>query len=246
MDNEGNVVISPALGYREIYEFVDGVAIGFRLDHKPDEGGWGLLNERGEKITDFKYWHIERFVERNLYIACVTPGLRKNLMRNDGTLVFKESYQDIYKNSYKGGYVIASNTIRKTSAAPNRYPKGLLHTKGEVLLPVEYDDIQWVKGREDILCIKREGYIGYVCALYNGQTGIELDVTLPGLWMGVKGTVCEGCIYSKCIDSEGKGCGKLFLRSFRDRNLSGECEYRKRSLTEPSLFGNCHRTTRAT
>ena len=66
--------------------------------------------------------------------------------------------------------------------------------------------------------------------------GIEIDVTLPNLWIGVKGTICEGCIYSKGIDPEGNGCGKLFARSFRDRNLAGRCEYRKRSLTEPSEF----------
>ena len=236
MDNEGNVVISPSLGYRDIKEFVNGVAIGFRLDHKTDEGGWGLLNEQGEKVTEFKYWYIESFAGSNLYLVYVTPGLRKNLMWNDGTLVFGESYQDIYKSSYRNGYVIAGNTIPKTKTMPTRYPKGLLHINGDVLLDVVYDDIHWMDNYDDILCIKRKGYIGYVRALYGKNTGIEIDVTLPKLWVGVKGTVCEGCIYSKSIDSEGNGCGKLFMRSFRDRILSGRCEYRKRSLTDSSIF----------
>ena len=61
MDDKGNVVISPKRGYRSIGDFIDGVAIGFRLNHKPKEGGWGLLNEKGEKITEFKYWFIELF-----------------------------------------------------------------------------------------------------------------------------------------------------------------------------------------
>ena len=78
MDNEGKIVISSDLGYREIKEFVDGVAIGFSLDHKPDEGGWGLLDEQGNKITEFKYWYIEPFAGHNLYCVYVTPGLRKN------------------------------------------------------------------------------------------------------------------------------------------------------------------------
>ena len=236
MDNEGNVVISPSLGYRTIKEFVDGVAIGFRFDHKTNEGGWGLLNEQGEKVTEFKYWYIEPFAGRNLYLVDVTPALRKNLMWNDGTLVFGDSYQVIYKSSYRNGYVIVGDTIPKTKMTPTRYPKGLVHINGEVLLAVEYDDINWMDNYDDILLIKRKGYIGYVRALYGEHIGIEIDVTLPNIWIGVKGTICEGCIYSKSIDSEGNGCGKLFKRSFRDRNLAGRCEYRKRSLTEPSEF----------
>ena len=236
MDDNGNLVISPTLGYREIKEFIDGVAIGFRIDHKPDEGGWGLLNEKGEKITEFCYWFIELFAGRNLYIVNVTPGLRKNLMWNDGTLVFSNSFQTIYPRSYRNGYVVVGNTIRKTKTTPTRYPKGLMHVSGEMLLPVEYDDIDWMEGYDDILCTKREGHIGYVRALYGEHIGIEIDVELPGMWMGVKGSVCEKCIYRRGIDDEGRGCGRLFTKSFRDRNLSGKCEYRKIKLDEPSLF----------
>lgn len=236
MDNEGNVVISPSLGYRTIKEFVDGVAIGFRLDHRTNEGGWGLLNVQGEKVTEFKYWYIEPFAGHYLYLVDVTPSRRKNLMWNDGTLVFAENFHTIFKNSYRNGYVIVSNTIPKTKTTPTPYPKGLVHINGEVLLNVEYDDIHWMAGYDDILWIKRKGYIGYVRVFYGEHIGIEIDVTLPNLWIGVKGTICEGCIYSKGIDPEGNGCGKLFARSFRDRNLAGRCEYRKRSLTEPSEF----------
>lgn len=236
MDDKGNVVISPTLGYREIKEFIDGVAIGFRLDHKPDEGGWGLLNEKGEKITEFRYWFIQLFAGRNLYIVDVTPGLRKNLMWNDGTLVFSNSFQTIYPRSYRNGYVVVGNTIRKTKTTPTRYPKGLMHVSGEMLLPVEYDDIGWMEGYDNILCTKRAGHIGYVRALYGEQTGIEIDVELPGMWLGVKGSVCEECIYRRGIDDEGRGCGRLFKKSFRDRNLRGMCEYRKIKLDEPSLF----------
>lgn len=236
MDNEGHNIISPELGYRSISDFIDGVAIGFRLDHKPNEGGWGLLNEKGEKITEFKYWYIEPFAGRNLYLVSITPGLRKNLMWNDGTLVFKENYQDFYKKSYRNGYVIASNTVRKTKTTPTRYLKGLLHVRGEVLLPVEYEAIGWMKYFDDVLYTKREGHFGYVRALYGAQVGVEYDVMMPGMWLGVKKTICDGCIYSRNIDFEGRGCGRLFTKSFRDRNLKGKCEFRKTSLNEPSLF----------
>lgn len=236
MDDKGNVVISPALGYREIECFIDGVAIGFRLDHKPNEGGWGLLNEKGEKITAFKYWYIELFVGRNLYCVSVTPGLRKNLMWNDGTLVFDTNFQSIYPHRYRNGYVVVGNTIRKTKTTPTRYPKGLMHVNGEMLLPVVYDDIDWEEGYDDILCTKRDGYIGYVRALYGEHTGIEMDVTLPGIWKGIKGTACEKCIYRRGIDKVGRGCGRLFTKSFRDRNLRGDCEYSKTRLDEPSIF----------
>lgn len=53
---------------------------------------------------------------------------------------------------------------------------------------------------------------------------------------GTEGTVCEGCIYAKGIQGKGEGCGRLFIKSFRDRYLKGNCEYRKTDLTKPSLF----------
>lgn len=53
---------------------------------------------------------------------------------------------------------------------------------------------------------------------------------------GVEGTVCEGCIYAKGIQGKGEGCGRLFIKSFRDRYLKGRCEYRKTDLAKPSLF----------
>lgn len=53
---------------------------------------------------------------------------------------------------------------------------------------------------------------------------------------GTEGTVCEGCIYAKGIQGKGEGCGRLFIKSFRDRYLKGNCEYRKTDLAKPSLF----------
>lgn len=55
-------------------------------------------------------------------------------------------------------------------------------------------------------------------------------------WHGVEGTICEGCIYAKEIVENGKGCGRLFEKSFRENYIKGKCEYRKVSITIPSDF----------
>ena len=232
MDNEGNVVISTEKHYRFIGDFVNGVAIVYHYDRKPDEGGWGLVNEQGVEICECKYWHIQ-LLAGSLYKVQVTPGGKENLMWNDGKLIFEESYGSLF--GYRHGYIIACNTIRKTKTTPTRYLHGLLHVRGEVLLPVEYDRIGWMKDCDDILYTACDGYIGYVKALYGEHIGIELDVQMPNMWFGVKGTICDGCIYSRGIDFEGKGCGRLYTKSFRQRNLKGRCEYRKTKLNEPSM-----------
>ena len=53
---------------------------------------------------------------------------------------------------------------------------------------------------------------------------------------GVEGSVCEGCIYANGIQGHGEGCGRLFIKSFRERYLKGRCEYRKTELGKPSHF----------
>ena len=231
MDTEGNIVVSTEKHYRTIYDFVNGVAIVYHYDRKPDEGGWGLVNEQGNEVCTCKYWYI-KLLAGSLYLVQVTPGGKENLMWNDGKIIFKESYGSLY--GYRNGYIIACNTIRKTKTTPTRYLKGLLHVRGEVLLPVEYDKIEWLEDYDDYLYIAREGHFGYVKALYGEHRGIEYDVELPDLWQGVEGAVCEGCIYTRGIQPGGKGCGRLFTRSFRDRSLKGHCEYRKTKLNEPS------------
>ena len=231
MDKEHNVIISTEKHYRSIDVFMNGVAIVFYYDHKLEEGGWGMIDIQGNVVCECKYWYI-KLLAGSLYLVQVTPGGKENLMWSDGKMVFKESYGSLY--GYRNGYIIACNTIRKTKTTPTRYLKGLLHVRGEVLLPVEYDKIEWMKDYDDYLYIAREGHFGYVKALYGEHAGIEYDVELPDLWQGVEGTVCEGCIYTRGIQPGGKGCGRLFTRSFRDRSLKGHCEYRKTKLNEPS------------
>lgn len=55
-------------------------------------------------------------------------------------------------------------------------------------------------------------------------------------WNGPLGTVCDGCIYAKSINSKGEGCGRLFQKSFREHVIKGHCDYYKTDLETPSEF----------
>lgn len=63
---------------------------------------------------------------------------------------------------------------------------------------------------------------------------IKVEDIFP--YRGVTGTVCEGCIYANGIQGKGEGCGRLFIKSFRERYLKGRCEYRKTDIAKPSFF----------
>ena len=63
---------------------------------------------------------------------------------------------------------------------------------------------------------------------------INVEDNFP--YRGVSGTVCEGCIYANGIQGKGEGCGRLFIKSFRERYLKGRCEYRKTDIAKPSFF----------
>ncbi|MCD8207908.1 MAG: hypothetical protein LUD72_08235 [Bacteroidales bacterium] len=53
---------------------------------------------------------------------------------------------------------------------------------------------------------------------------------------GVKDTVCEGCIYTRGIRGNGAGCGRLFQKTFRKNYIRGMCDFKKTSLSTPSVF----------
>lgn len=63
---------------------------------------------------------------------------------------------------------------------------------------------------------------------------INVEDNFP--YSGVSGTVCEGCIYANGIQGNGEGCGRLFIKSFRECYLKGGCEYRKTDIAKPSFF----------
>lgn len=66
------------------------------------------------------------------------------------------------------------------------------------------------------------------------QDFINVEDNYP--YHGVEGSVCEGCIYANGIQGHGEGCGRLFIKSFRERYLKGRCEYRKTDIKTPSEF----------
>lgn len=66
------------------------------------------------------------------------------------------------------------------------------------------------------------------------QDFIHVEDNFP--YQGVEGSVCEGCIYANGIQGHGEGCGRLFIKSFRERYLKGLCEYHKTELDKPSRF----------
>ena len=63
---------------------------------------------------------------------------------------------------------------------------------------------------------------------------INVEDNFP--YNGVEHSVCKGCIYANGIQGHGEGCGRLFIKSFRERYLKGRCEYRKTEFGKPSLF----------
>ncbi len=66
------------------------------------------------------------------------------------------------------------------------------------------------------------------------QDCVNVEDNYP--YQGVEDTVCEGCVYANGIKGRGEGCGRLFIKSFRERYLKGICEYRKTELCKPSHF----------
>jgi len=57
MDADGNIVISPAMGFRVLGIFYDDITVA-AID-APDGLRYGLINDKGEPICDFRYRFIE-------------------------------------------------------------------------------------------------------------------------------------------------------------------------------------------
>ena len=254
MDKDGNVIIDPDDGYHIIKDFVDGIAIGLWVDKVSGENGFGLLDERGKKISDFKYKYISPFVD-GYYLTVVDSKKGKNLLRSDGSDVFKESYDNFEK--YHLGYVIGVKSTQDENNGICEY-RWLLHVSGKVVLPLQNDNICWAKDYKDIFYhvntfaptkYDYDDLIVYDLPQFslfsrrrfgriflNGTVGVELNVELPERWVGIDFSICEECIYCRGIDSNGNHCGRLFSKSFHNRRIKNRCEFRKSELNEPSRF----------
>lgn len=51
------------------------------------------------------------------------------------------------------------------------------------------------------------------------------------IWHGVEGSICEGCIYTRGIADNHRGCGRLTSESFRRNYMREQCEYRKPDIS---------------
>lgn len=99
---------------------------------------WYLINQSGEQVGD-TFTYIEEW-EEGYYK--VEQGIKKNILRPDGTLVLKQWHNDVYQ--IKNGYFIFSNTIRKSKTNPKtRYTYGIARVNGDVIFPMVFDLARW-------------------------------------------------------------------------------------------------------
>lgn len=179
----------------------------------------------------------------------VERGVRKNLMRKDGSLVLKNWHHDVGPVKY--GVFVFGDTIRKSKTNPKtRYIRGVAHVSGLVIFPMIFDTAWWLEKTPAIYAeiddkpylIDKNGSIidpsmehlpKKLAIDYSEKIFREVD-EFP--FKGVKGHVCEGCIYADAINPYGEGCGKLFTRGFRNRYLKGSCEYWKSSEKQSSEY----------
>lgn len=131
-DKNGYMLISPAMHYRSIYEFMDGVAVAYQNEK------WGLIDIHGNHISEFKYNFVEPIGE-GFYRAEI--GAKKNVLKQDGTEVLSVWFNDVY--NVENGFFIIGTTQRKTKTTPTKYLRGLAHVSGDIIFPVIFDTIRW-------------------------------------------------------------------------------------------------------
>ena len=117
--------------------------IGERGEFK--DGRWALVDAEGNALTEYKYWFVEPCGE-GYFRAQVTGGSKYNLLRPDGTEIFRESFSFI--TEVHGGYVTFWNTKRKTKTTPTQYLYGVGHVSGVILFPPIFKRLRWLK--EDV------------------------------------------------------------------------------------------------
>lgn len=103
------------------------------------EGKWFLLDADGNAISD-GYQYIAEWGEGYFKVE---QGVRKNIMRPDGSLVLQEWFHDVFK--VENGFFIFGNTIRKTKDTPTRYIRGVAHVSGDIVFPMIFDRINDIK-----------------------------------------------------------------------------------------------------
>lgn len=237
IDENGKIHISPDLHYRSIDDFVDGVAIACQKIGNEVNLMWGLIDEEGNHISEFKYTFIEEWGEG--YYKC-EMGSKRNILRRDGSEVLEVWFNDVYK--VQQGLFIIGNTIRKTKDHPTLYPRGLASVNGDILFPPMFNRLRW---HDEVLLdyfyAEKDGkpYLIDNSGFIIDPAGDHLPKPLDGsdnfMWNGPKNTICDGCVFTDGINSRGEGCRKLQKEEFRNNVMKGECDYRKTNEHKLSL-----------
>lgn len=116
---DGKVITKP------IY---DRVKMGFYKDHliASKNGRWGLINNKGIPLTEFKYDHMGYFHEDGL--ASVTIDKKHGFINKLGVEIIPLIYQDVY--SFYDGYARVK--------LENKW--GFIDISGKIIIPTDYDN----------------------------------------------------------------------------------------------------------
>ena len=107
--------------YMPVLEFVDGKA-KIKKDHR-----WGFVNKKGQEIIKTKYCHVSDF---NNGMAIVYNELKGAVINSEGKIVIPFSY-DHMEFSFQDQYIKAKIKDKW----------GYIDRKGDIIIPIEYDDI---------------------------------------------------------------------------------------------------------
>ena len=134
-NKDGRICVSPDLHYRDILDFKDGIAIAVQEVKGYREFKWGLIDECGDHVSDFKYDYVTVWGEG--YYRC-DIGARNNILRREGTEVLSEWFNSIHKVVKE--YFTFSNTIRKSKKNGSvTNCMGNIHENYHKLLTLQYE-----------------------------------------------------------------------------------------------------------
>ena len=121
-----------------------------------DDAKWCLIDRSGKQVSDW-YSYIEEWGS-GYYKA--EQGVKKNILRPDGTIVLKEWHNDVFKVE-TNGFFIFSNTIRKSKTNPKtRYTYGVANVNGDIIFPMVFDRASWMEKKDAIYAeINEKPYI---------------------------------------------------------------------------------------
>lgn len=105
-----------------------------------EDSQWYLIDKSGNQVGE-RYTYIEEWGEGYYKIE---KGSKKNIMRPDGSIVLDEWFSQVYKVTNKLFFI--SKTIPKSKTNPKtRYIYGVAHVCGDIIYPMIFDRVQWMK-----------------------------------------------------------------------------------------------------